>query len=230
MNPTAFGVLALDAAGSGAARGSASWLIRNRDRDGGWGFAPGKSDADSTGAVLQALAAAGSARTPSGAASHTCARSSGAAAGSVVGRRPQRPVHGLAIQGLIAAGVSPASVRRGGNSPSTISPRLQAPDGHYRYRAPATRPRSGSQRRRCRRSSALHSRLPRWAAAPPRPRRDPARVPRTRPGRQVATETGEMPLRPEARGRSLGRRALRARARRRRASGGIPGTLRDRRR
>ena len=40
VNPTAFGVLALDAAGSGAAGGSASWLVRNRNRDGRLGLRP----------------------------------------------------------------------------------------------------------------------------------------------------------------------------------------------
>ncbi|HEX3562737.1 MAG TPA: hypothetical protein VHU24_07875, partial [Solirubrobacterales bacterium] len=61
VNPTAFGILALEGAGttSGNAR-SAAWLRQNQNQDGGWGFAAkSASDPDSTGAVLQALAAAG---------------------------------------------------------------------------------------------------------------------------------------------------------------------------
>ena len=64
VNPTAFGILALKAAGatSGNSR-SVAWLRTHQNEDGGWGFAPGSaSDPDSTGAVLQALAAGGGAR------------------------------------------------------------------------------------------------------------------------------------------------------------------------
>jgi hypothetical protein len=38
-----------------------------------------------------------------------------------------------AAQGLLAAGVSPSSVRKGGRSALDYLASLQAPDGHYRY-------------------------------------------------------------------------------------------------
>ena len=62
MNPTAFGIFALRAAGMSAGNArSAAWLRSVQNDDGGWGFAAGAtSDPDTTGAVLQALAAAGS--------------------------------------------------------------------------------------------------------------------------------------------------------------------------
>jgi hypothetical protein len=135
VNPTAFGVLALKAAGatSGSPR-SVGWLRGQQNDDGGWGFAPGSaSDPDSTGAVLQALAAGGS--------------RVGIRAGVTYLRGVQRPGGGFAVssgpvnaqstawaaQGLIAAGVSPSSVRKGGRSPLAYLASVQAPDGHYRY-------------------------------------------------------------------------------------------------
>jgi Prenyltransferase and squalene oxidase repeat len=135
VNPTAFGIFALRAAGvsAGNAR-SAAWLRSVQNEDGGWGFAAGAtSDPDTSGAVLQALAAAGS-RT-------------GMRAGVRYLRGAQRPGGGFAlaggsvnaqstawaVQGLIAAGVSPSSVRAGGRSPLDYLASVKAADGHYRY-------------------------------------------------------------------------------------------------
>ncbi len=134
VNPTAFGILALRAAGvSGGNSRSAAWLRENQNQDGGWGFAAkAASDADSTGAVLQALAAAGG--------------SAGIRAGVSYLRDVQRAGGGFALtggpvnaqstawaaQGLLAAGVSPSSVRRGGSSLAYLAS-AQAADGHYRY-------------------------------------------------------------------------------------------------
>ena len=135
VNPTAFGILALKAAGvsTGNSR-SAAWLRSHRNADGGWGFAPGSArDPDSTGAALQALAAGGS--------------SAGMRGGVSYLRSVQRPGGGFAlssgpvnaqstawaVQGLVAAGVSPSSVRKGGRSPLDYLASVQAPDGHYRY-------------------------------------------------------------------------------------------------
>jgi energy-coupling factor transport system substrate-specific component len=57
---TAFGLLALKAARSSAGGSSANWLVHAQNGDGGFGFtASAASDADDTGAVLEALAAAG---------------------------------------------------------------------------------------------------------------------------------------------------------------------------
>jgi energy-coupling factor transport system substrate-specific component len=135
VNQTAFGILALRAAGatSGNAR-SAAWLRDRQNSDGGWGFAAGSSsDADSTGAVLQGLAASGN--------------GAGIRRGASYLRGVQRPGGGFplaggvvnaqstayAAQGLIAAGVSPSSVREGGRSPLDYLASVQAGDGHYRY-------------------------------------------------------------------------------------------------
>ncbi|HSD23051.1 MAG TPA: hypothetical protein VLB79_01855 [Solirubrobacterales bacterium] len=135
VNQTAFGVLALRAAGaSGGNSRSAGWLRDIQNSDGGWGFAAGaSSDADTTGAVLQALAATGN--------------SAGIRRGAAYLRGVQRPGGGFplaggvvnaqstayAAQGLVAAGVSPSAVREGGRSPLDYLASVQAGDGHYRY-------------------------------------------------------------------------------------------------
>ena len=134
VNPTAFGILALKAAGANAGNSrSASWLRGVQNDDGGWGFAAkSASDPDSTGAVLQALGAVGS--------------GAGVQRGVSYLRGVQRSGGGFAIssgpvnaqstawaaQGLLAAGVSPASVRSGG-TPLSYLASTQAGDGHYRY-------------------------------------------------------------------------------------------------
>jgi energy-coupling factor transport system substrate-specific component len=135
VNQTAFGILALRAAGvgSGNAR-TAGWLRDHQNSDGGWGFAAGAaSDADTTGAVLQGLAASGN--------------SAGIRRGAAYLRSVQRPGGGFplsggvtnaqstayAVQGLVAAGVSPSSVREAGRSALDYLASVQARDGHYRY-------------------------------------------------------------------------------------------------
>jgi energy-coupling factor transport system substrate-specific component len=136
VNPTAFGVLALKAAGSTSGNSrSAGWLRGAQNDDGGWGFAAkSASDPDSTGAVLQALAAAGGGGALRRGVSYLrgVQRSGGGfalASGSVNSQSTA-----WAAQGLLAAGVSPASVRSGGD-PLTYLASTQARDGHYRYSA-----------------------------------------------------------------------------------------------
>jgi len=138
VNLTAFGILALRAAGSPASAlaRSAAWLRRAQNGNGGWGFQPrAGSDPDSTGAALQGLAAAG-------------ARGRATRRGRAYLRRAQRGDGGFAlagastsnsqstawaVQGLLAAGANPAAVRSGGQSPMQYLARRQAADGHYRY-------------------------------------------------------------------------------------------------
>jgi energy-coupling factor transport system substrate-specific component len=146
VNLTAFGALALRAAGyapsSAALRSAASWLQRQQEPDGGFGFARrsqsgGSSDVDDTGAVLQALAA------------------SGIRGGEVVARAiayirsAQNPDGGLpeqpggqsnaqstawAIQGLDAAGQDVERIsRHGSRSPLAYLESLIAPNGSVRY-------------------------------------------------------------------------------------------------
>jgi energy-coupling factor transport system substrate-specific component len=133
VNPTAFGVLALKAAGTTSGNShSAAWLRDNQNQDGGWGFAPkSASDPDSTGAVLQALAAAGGGGTRHGVSYLQGVQRPGggfALSGGPVNAQSTA----WAAQGLLAAGTSPASVRRGG-SPLSYIASAQASDGHYRY-------------------------------------------------------------------------------------------------
>jgi energy-coupling factor transport system substrate-specific component len=137
VNLTAFGVLALRAAGGSGSEigGSAAWLRDAQNGDGGWGFNAGApSDPDSTGATLQALAVAGGGGAVSSGVKYL--------------RESQRPEGGWglnetgvtntqstawAVQGLVAAGVSPKSVRRRGKSPLDYLRDRQASDGHYSY-------------------------------------------------------------------------------------------------
>jgi energy-coupling factor transport system substrate-specific component len=137
VNQTAFGVVALRAAGStGGSSRPARWLRSIQNSDGGWGFAKGSaSDADTTGAVLQGLAAAGNRAGIRRAVAYlrNVQRSGGGfpLAGGVVNAQSTA----YAVQGLLAAGVSPGSVRNGGRSPLDYLASVQAADGHYRYSA-----------------------------------------------------------------------------------------------
>jgi energy-coupling factor transport system substrate-specific component len=134
VNPTAFGILALKAAGATAGNShSAAWLRGIQNDDGGWGFAAkSASDADSTGAVLQALAASGGGAgiRPGVSYLRGVQRSGG---GFALSSGPvNAKATAWAAQGLLAAGVSPASVRSGG-TPLSYLASTQAADGHYRY-------------------------------------------------------------------------------------------------
>jgi energy-coupling factor transport system substrate-specific component len=138
VNLTSFAVLALRADGVAASAKTMRWLVRQQDGDGGFSFATagGSSDVDDTGAALEALAG-------DGAAAHAMARAVG-----FLRRRqdrdggfPSQPGMGSnaqstawAIQGLDAAGVSPAGLRRGGAvSPLAYLDSLVAANGAVRY-------------------------------------------------------------------------------------------------
>ncbi len=142
-NLTAFGVFALRAAGRGAGdrlvRGAARWLEHQQDPDGGFSFATrgGGSDVDDTAAVAQAIADS---------AGHSPAALARAArylvrAQNPDGGYPQQPggesnaqSTAWAIQGLIAAGRNPSTVRRrGSRSPEGYLESLLAPGGSIRY-------------------------------------------------------------------------------------------------
>ncbi|NLT04696.1 MAG: hypothetical protein GXY03_00145 [Solirubrobacterales bacterium] len=108
---TAFGLLALRATGEKprAPRVSraAAFLERARTGSGGWGVVPGgPPDVDDTGAVLQALAAAGRRR---GAASRAgvvylrAVQDPGGGWGQMEGRDPNSQSTAWAVQGLVAA-------------------------------------------------------------------------------------------------------------------------------
>jgi energy-coupling factor transport system substrate-specific component len=137
VNITAFGILALRAAGESGSpvKRAAAWLRMAQNPDGGWGFQPNApSDPDSTGAALQSLAAAGG--------------GGGIGGGVTYLRRVQEPDGGWAlaekgpsnsqstawaVQGLLAAGADPAAVQAGGRTPFDFLAARQEGDGHFRY-------------------------------------------------------------------------------------------------
>ena len=142
VNTTAFAVLALRAAGKPASdpavRRAVAFITGQANPDGGFNFAGkgGPSGADDTGAALQALGAGG----------RRGARVTRRAADWL--ERHQNPDGGFslqvgssnaqstawAVQGLIAAGRDPASVRRGGaRSPLAYLRSLVTPGGAIRY-------------------------------------------------------------------------------------------------
>jgi energy-coupling factor transport system substrate-specific component len=131
---TAFGVIALRAAGAtGGIDQSLSWLRKVQNDDGGWGDVPGSpSTADGTGTVMQALSG----------------ESKAAHRGLSYLRGAQRPGGGFplggngsvntqstawAIQGILATSGDPSSFRRGGRSAPDYLSAQQESDGHYRY-------------------------------------------------------------------------------------------------
>lgn len=125
VNLTAFGILALRAAGIPAPAAGVHWLIAQQDGDGGYGFAGAGSgsDSDDTGAVLEALAGQPSA---AAAAARERAVAYLRAHQDRDGGFPAQPGQGSnaqstawAVQGLAAAGVNPAGLHRG-RAPSPL--------------------------------------------------------------------------------------------------------------
>jgi energy-coupling factor transport system substrate-specific component len=144
VNLTAFAILALRAAGEPAdmpaVRVAARWLAHQQNPDGGFGYAirGSASDVDDTGAALQAVVAASVADGPvvSGAVGYLAGAQNGD------GGYPQErggPSNAQstawAVQGLIAAGRDPGSVRRGRRSPLDYLQGLMLSDGSVRYSA-----------------------------------------------------------------------------------------------
>jgi energy-coupling factor transport system substrate-specific component len=148
VNLSAFAIFSLRAVGHSAdfrpIRDAAGWIERQQNADGGFGFGGrgSGSDVDDTAAALQALAAAHARN----------ARVFGAAAGYL--SRSQNPDGGFpqrygdesnaqstawAVQGLIAAGRDPGSLRRrGSRSPIGFLESLLAPGGSIRYSRTST--------------------------------------------------------------------------------------------
>ncbi len=139
VNLTAFAALALRADGIAPPGRMLGWLERQQDRDGGFSFAGagGSSDADDTGATLEALAGAGG-------------RAGAVRARAVAYLRRQQDRDGgfssqpgggsnaqstaWAIQGLQAAGVDPSTLRRhGARSPVAYLHSLIGPGGRVAY-------------------------------------------------------------------------------------------------
>ena len=139
-NWTAFAVMALRAAGITPGPATVPWIVRQQDADGGFNYGTrgGQSDVDDTGAVLEALAGAGgsaSSRARARAVHYLRSqqdRDGGFASQPGSGSNAQSTA--FAVQGLIAAGVDPASLhRRGAPSPLDYLRSLIAGDGHVLY-------------------------------------------------------------------------------------------------
>jgi energy-coupling factor transport system substrate-specific component len=141
-NWTAFGILALRAAGrragSAPVRRAASWLGRQQNSDGGFSFATkgGGSFVDETGAALQALAAAQRRRsrvTGRALAFLRTAQNADGGFGQTPGERSNAQSTAWAVQGLAAAGSDPRRARGGKRSPVGFLVSLQQADGSFRY-------------------------------------------------------------------------------------------------
>jgi energy-coupling factor transport system substrate-specific component len=141
---TGFGVLALRASGrsreASAVRRAAGWLIRQQNGDGGFSFSSrgGASDVDDSGAVLQALAAAGRRRSRAvtrAIAYLRRAQNSDGGFGQMLRTRSNAQSTAWAVQGLVALGRDPAGFRGSGASHSPVAylSSLQQPDGSFRY-------------------------------------------------------------------------------------------------
>jgi len=145
---TAFAILALRGAGfsrsSGPIRSAAAWLVRTRNRDGGYGNAPSApSDIDNTAAVLQALGAAGRRGTAVSRPARWLLRSQRSDGGFPLTRGGQSNSQSTsyAVLGLSAAGHPARKLVRAGHSPISFLKAMQARDGSFRYnRASAQTP------------------------------------------------------------------------------------------
>jgi energy-coupling factor transport system substrate-specific component len=113
---TAFGILALKAAGERAGGSTVAWLIRAQREDGGFGLVPSAtSDSDMTGATLQALAAVGRGRSPAAGRAVDWLRANqndDGGFGQFRGRDSNAQSTSYAVQGLVAADAGGAVLSR----------------------------------------------------------------------------------------------------------------------
>ena len=147
-NQTAFAILALRAAGrprsDRTVRAATAWLINQHNRDGGYNFAGkgARSGIDDTAAALQALVSAGKrgSKTVSRAANFLAAQQNADGGMALTpGQGSNAQSTAWAIQGLVAAGRSPARVhRRGARSPLEYLRSLQSSSGAVRYSRSST--------------------------------------------------------------------------------------------
>jgi energy-coupling factor transport system substrate-specific component len=118
---TTFGVLALRAAGVPPPARTLRWLVRQQDADGGFSFATAGdlADVDDTGAALEALAATAPSVRARGVAFIRAAQNHDGGFPSQPGGLSNAQSTAWAVQGLIAAGVNPDTIRTHG-SPSPL--------------------------------------------------------------------------------------------------------------
>jgi energy-coupling factor transport system substrate-specific component len=132
-NSTAYAVVALRSAGVANVSDSLEWLREAQNEDGGWGDVLGSpSNADGTGAVLQAMSPSSKASQRGvGYLRQVQQKGGGFRLGGNGSLNTQSTSR--AIQGLLAAGANPADFKRGGKSAYDYIDEHQADDGHYRY-------------------------------------------------------------------------------------------------
>jgi prenyltransferase beta subunit len=113
---TAFGILALKAAGEPAGGPTVAWLRSAQNEDGGFGLVPNSpSDSDMTGAALQAFAAVGRAKSAPARRAVEWLRANqndDGGFGQFRGRSSNTQSTSYAVQGLAAAGAGGATVSR----------------------------------------------------------------------------------------------------------------------
>jgi energy-coupling factor transport system substrate-specific component len=113
---TAFGILALRAAGEPAGGATVSWLTKAQREDGGFGLVPSAtSDTDMTGAALQALAAVGRAQSPAARRAVDWLRANqndDGGFGQFRGRDSNAQSTSYAVQGLVAVDAGGAVLSR----------------------------------------------------------------------------------------------------------------------
>jgi prenyltransferase beta subunit len=130
---TAFGVLALRSAGESAGGATVRWLLASQNADGGFGVARSSaSDSDMTGAVLQALATVGRAKSPAARRAVEYLRANQGADGGFAqmsGRSANAQSTAYAVQGLVAVRAARGAVSRA----LGYLVRLQRPDGSIAY-------------------------------------------------------------------------------------------------
>jgi energy-coupling factor transport system substrate-specific component len=137
VNLTSFAILALRAAGHPVAPATRSWLLRQQDSDGGYNFATAgaTSDVDDTGAALEALGSSAPARSLHRAVAFIRSQQNrDGGFPSQPGDDSNAQSTAWAVQGLLAADISPGTLhRRGSPSPLQYLQSLIAADGHVRY-------------------------------------------------------------------------------------------------
>jgi energy-coupling factor transport system substrate-specific component len=136
-NLTAFAILALRAAKAPVPIRMLTWLAHQQDSDGGFNFAtaPGDSDADDTGAALEALAGLGERRTIARAVTFLRRQQNrDGGFGDVEGAASNAQSTAFAVQGLIAVGVDPGTLQRDAvRTPLAYLRSLIRPSGAVNY-------------------------------------------------------------------------------------------------
>ncbi len=131
VNLTSFAVLALRAAGTPPSARTVSWLSHQQDSDGGFNYASagGTSDVDDTGAALEALAGGGGRLTSRAVAFLRSQQDADGGFPAQAGGDSNTQSTSWAVQGLIAAGVSGATL----DHAQRYLRSLTAADGHVAY-------------------------------------------------------------------------------------------------